>query len=98
MSTATTASPSTFGPAALSGSESALRIASATFFEGCRTLERLRLVLGHSSMQVIRCDGRLVRDQFSEAERDMVDVHVQPGTSFRCRGAPERELGPCDPA
>jgi integrase len=51
------------------------------------SLERLRLILGHSSTEVTQRYGHLVRDQFSDAERAMVDVQLQPGKVLPLRAS-----------
>jgi hypothetical protein len=55
------------------------------------SLERLRLILGHSSTEVTQRYGHLVRDQFSEAERPMADVHAP---ARHGAAAPRRAEGP----
>jgi integrase len=43
------------------------------------SLEKLRVILGHSTAEVTMRYGHLVQGQFTEAERSMVDVQLQPG-------------------
>ncbi len=50
------------------------------------SLERLRVILGHSSTEVTLRYGHLVRDRFSDAERTVVDVQLQPGKVLPLRG------------
>jgi integrase len=56
------------------------------FISNGGSLERLRVILGHSSTEVTQRYGHLVRDQFSDAERAMVDVQLQPGKVLPLRG------------
>ena len=41
------------------------------------SLEKLRVILGHSSTEVTLRYGHLVRGQFTEQERALVDVQLQ---------------------
>ena len=43
------------------------------------SLEKLRVILGHSSFEVTMRYGHLVRGQFSDAERSMADVQLKDG-------------------
>jgi site-specific recombinase XerD len=84
--------------AALTAAFSAAELPRLTWYQSTRhtyggrfvsnggSLERLRLILGHSSTEVTQRYGHLVRDQFSDAERAMVDVQLQPGKVLPLRG------------
>jgi hypothetical protein len=50
------------------------------------SLEKLRVIFGHSTTEVTMRYGHLVKGQFSEAERTMVDVQLQPGKVLPIRG------------
>ena len=53
------------------------------------SLEKLRVILGHSTTEVTLRYGHLVKGQFTEAERTMVDVQLGDAKvlPFRGRGA-----------
>jgi integrase len=53
------------------------------------SLEKLRVILGHSSSEVTRRYGHLVRGQYTEQERALADVQLQPGKVL-----PMRSHGP----
>jgi integrase len=50
------------------------------------SLEKLRVILGHSTTEVTLRYGHLVQGQFSEAERGMADVQLNPGKVLPLRG------------
>jgi integrase len=50
------------------------------------SLEKLRVILGHSTTEVTLRYGHLVKGQFSEAERELADVQLQPGKVLPLRG------------
>jgi hypothetical protein len=50
------------------------------------SLEKLRVILGHSSTEVTMRYGHLVRGQFSDAERELADVQLKPGKVLPLRG------------
>src|SRR5437868_10832820 len=49
------------------------------------SLEKLRVILGHSSTEVTMRYGHLVRGQFSEQERALADVQLKDGKVLQLR-------------
>ena len=50
------------------------------------SLEKLRVILGHSTTEVTLRYGHLVRGQSTQAERAMADVQLPPGKVLPLRG------------
>lgn len=50
------------------------------------SLEKLRVILGHSTTEVTLRYGHLVRGQSTQAERAMADVQLRPGKVLPLRG------------
>jgi hypothetical protein len=50
------------------------------------SLEKLRVILGHSTTEVTMRYGHLVQGQLSAMERALADVQLKPGKVFPLRG------------
>ena len=50
------------------------------------SLEKLRVILGHSTTEATMRYGHLVQGQFSAMERALADVQLKPGKVFPLRG------------
>jgi integrase len=50
------------------------------------SLEKLRVILGHSTTEVTLRYGHLVKGQFTQAERELADVQLLPGRVLPLRG------------
>ena len=50
------------------------------------SLEKLRVILGHSTTEVTLRYGHLVKGQFTQAERELADVQLLPGKVLTLRG------------